>query len=129
MKKRFLDVLKNADSFFVYNKGEKVKADRVEFLREFLKMAENCYYMPCIGVAKDDVIKKALKDGYWVEFCFDKIAEYADQSFTSLLMHIRPKFNGFNVVRGIDGVYEGKTFYLSLAIDSTEFFNHLKEKY
>ena len=62
MKKRFLDVLKNADSFFVYNKGEKVKADRVEFLREFLKMAENCYYMPCIGVAKDDVMGRRMQD-------------------------------------------------------------------
>lgn len=128
MKVKFIDVLTSADTITVYKNGNKVDINKEEFNRQFRFMVEHAYYMPGMGIAKDSIIQKELKKGYWVEFGYLSKKTFAEYDFTSLILRLQPDLDGFNVVRGVNGKYEGKTFYLKLATMSTDFYDYIDEQ-
>ena len=51
---------------------------------------------------------------------------YADMEFDRLLIEIKPNMYGFNIIRGIGDLYEGRCYYLNLSDDSTKLYKFLK---
>ena len=129
MKTKFIDVLTRADTITLYKDGVKVDINTQEVLRQFKFMVELAYYMPGVGLVKDSVIQKERAKGYWLEFSYMDKVTFAEYEFTSLMIRLQPHLDGFNVVRGVDGKYEGKTYYLKLATMSTDFYEYIVENY
>ena len=72
-----------------------------------------------------------MKNGYWVKFIFNKTMVRSDMPFDELLLHVTKDAYGINIVRGNDGVYQGRCYYLDLENslnDLYDFIDGLSQK-
>jgi hypothetical protein len=84
-------------------------------LNDVIKEILNCSReMPAFGVSLDNETKTAIQNGVWLKFKYDKVENFNDMSFDTLLINIVPEYSGFNIIRGNHNVYEGRCFYISL---------------
>lgn len=125
MKKKFLDVMLSADSIVIYSDGKEFNIKEYSFKKEFLALSEGAYYMPGMAVAEDKVIKRERLSGIWLDFRFKNKVEFAELSFDTLTLRVRPNLDGFNVIRGNEGDFSGKTYYLQLATYSDDFYEYI----
>ena len=73
--------------------------------------------MPAFGVSLDEETRKAMQSGTWVELIYDNTMEVSGMSFESLLIEVKENYYGINIIRKLNGKYEGRCFYLDLAGD------------
>ena len=100
-----------------YNNGQietmtESQVDKVD--SHFQEAISNALEMPAFGVSLDKLTKEEMKKGFWLEFKFDETCCSSDMPFDSLLVKIEKSSFGVNLIRGNDGVYEGRCFYLDL---------------
>lgn len=126
MKKKFVDVLLSANEINLIKDGNIAHLNIVQFKEEFRVLTEGAYYMPGMAKAKDDVIKREKEKGFWLEFKFSKKTEFAEFSFDTLIIRVRPELDGFNVIRGNNGDFSGKTYYLRLATFTDDFYEYIE---
>ena len=81
-------------------------------------MLENSHTMPAFGVSIHSETLKALQSGVWLKLQYNGTQTIDEMSFDELLIEVNPDFNGFNIIRGNRGIYEGRCFYIDL-IDTT----------
>lgn len=104
-------VLFNDGSKTIFNKGD----DKYEMLIDsLLKISKDAHDMPAFGVSLDEETRKALSKGFWIELVFDGEHEFNEMPFESLLIGVEPEFSGFNLIRKVNGKYDGRCFYLQL---------------
>ena len=127
MKKKFVDMLLIATEVNLIKDGKAAHLDINRFREEFRALTEGAYYMPGMAIAQHNVIMKEKATGYWLEFIFKNGANFAEFSFDTLTLRVRPNLDGFNVIRGNNGEYSGKTYYLQLATDTTNFYDYIVE--
>lgn len=96
---------------FVYDKEDK---EYDEILDEINEMLIGSHEMPAFGVSIDKDTKEAKKIGVWVELKYDKVYSHNEMPFDSLLIQVEKNWNGFNIYRGNNGIYEGRCFYINL---------------
>ena len=77
------------------------------------------YEMPALGVSLDNLTKEEMRSGLWAEFLYDRVEEHRGMPFDSLLIRAKAEDCGYNAVRGVDGRYDGRVFYYSLARGKT----------
>ncbi len=80
----------------------------------------NANEMPAFAVSNDDLTRQKLADGTWIELQFSREQNYNDLPFEALLIEVDASFEGVNLIRKINGKYEGRCFYLNLSGDLTE---------
>ncbi len=101
----------NDDKKCLYFKGD----DKFEnVINEFLTICEDARDMPAYGVSLHNETAEAKKQGLWLELAFDSEQVFNEMPFESLLVHIEPQNQGFNLIRKYNGKYDGRCFYLSL---------------
>lgn len=88
--------------------------DYMKILNTFNEMIDGSHQMPALGVSIHELAIEGRKHGTWLEFNFDKTYCFNDLPFDALLIEIEPNFGGFNLIRRVDGRYDGRCLYLNL---------------
>ena len=89
--------------------------DKFEVLINTLKeVTNNSHEMPAFGVSIDELTREDMKNGLWIELCFDGVQSFEAMDFEGLLIKVEKDFHGFNLIRRNNGKYDGRCFYLSL---------------
>lgn len=88
-----------------------------QILSTFETMINSSHQAPAFGVSLDNLTRKEMENGVWLEFNFDSTCLNSEMPFDSLLINVQSDFNGFNIIRKYQNKYDGRCFYLNL-IDS-----------
>ena len=99
-----------------------------EIMDAFMNMCEGGYEMPALGVSINES-KKKFYDKFCIEFAFDKTMEHLGMEFNCLLIEINKDYCGFNILRGTDGIYNGRNYYFNLNKNMKNFYKTLTEKF
>ncbi len=112
----------------VYDDGQKTtfnKGDQKyeEILGALKHITNGAYDMPAFGVSLDKETRKSLNSGFWIELVYESEQEHNGMPFSSLLIEINKDYSGFNLIRQVNGKYEGRCFYLQLQENMEQLFN------
>ncbi len=130
-----IDFFSDTKSIDFYMDGQiiegvsKQQFDKFEDL--FSDALEGAKTMPAYSLTTDEDVKAAMQSGMWIEFTFNERKVVGDMPFDSLLIKICKDCKGINVIRGNEGVYGGKCFYLQLEGNFNkvyDFVNSLKKQ-
>ena len=77
-------------------------------------LCENSRDLPALGVSLHNETKEALSKNVWIELIYNNTIYHNEMSFDSLLINIQPNYMGFDLIRGLNGKYEGRCFHLSI---------------
>lgn len=100
-----------------------------EFEDLFNNAFENAKQMPAYAVCLNEMVKEEIKHGYWVKFIYSETQIKNEMPFDELLIHIEQDSSGVNILRGNNGIFEGRCYYFDLENnlnDVYEFINQLK---
>lgn len=87
-----------------------------------LEMTKNSRPMPAFSVSLDNETREDMKKGFWVELEFETTQTALEMHFDALLVKIERQYNGINIIRKLNGKYEGRCFYLDLEKDMDKLF-------
>ena len=128
------DLFSEVSMVEIYKDGQVIIMDenqQKEFDDIFCLAIKDARQMPAFGVSLDNLTKEEMKSGYWVRFIFDKTVVKSDMPFDELLLHVTKDAHGINIIRGNDGVYQGRCYYLDLENslnDLYDFIDGLSQK-
>ena len=78
------------------------------------------HMMPAFGVSIDAYTQEALSRGTWLKFNYLQTQTVEDMPFDTLLIELKPDDHGFTIIRGNDGKYEGRCYYVDLGEKSAK---------
>ena len=110
----------------IYNKGT---LEYNSILNEFKKVIYKSHQMPALGVSIDNLTREEKKKGVWLEFYFEETGYNSEMPFESLLVQVSLDNSGFNVIRGYDGKYEGRCYYINLVNNMNSLYFYLISNY
>lgn len=84
-------------------------------IKAWNEMTATAIRMPAFGVSIDELTRREMKQGLWTEFRYEKETSCAGMAFDRLLVCVKEEFRGFNVVRHVQGKYQGRCFYVDLS--------------
>lgn len=87
------------------------------------QMLDDSYTMPAFGVSIHTETLKAMQNDVWLKLQYAQTNYVDDMPFDELLIEVNPEFEGFNVIRGNKGIYEGRCFYINLDNNTMEQLN------
>lgn len=124
------DIVETAEYINIYNDGNMISYSNEEesfgvLVEGWKDLLNNSHEMPAFGVSLDRETTKALKDGIWIEFAFEKQNFYNEMPFEKLLVKVEKLWRGFNIVRyNSEGGYDGRCYYIDLAgKNMSDFYN------
>lgn len=123
-----INKLKENAMFYAYNNGNEIvltqeSQDKIEnLITASLKGARR---LPALGVSLHDETMQAVQSGVWLRFKFAKTFEVDGMPFDDILVEIRPDMYGTNLIRGNNGRYEGRCFYVDLKHNCNELYGYL----
>ena len=124
-----IDVFPYGQMSLIYNNNiiELTDEEKADIQSEFSKYLENAYDTPALAVIFPELYKEMLKDGYFLNFKFDAYYDINGLPFNELTIQIIEKGYGFNVFRGLDGVFQGRCFYVNTENVSTSLFECIQK--
>lgn len=90
------------------------QSDLDDFEKIFCDAIEEARQVPALGVAIDNLVKEDMKEGIWIKFIFEKTFIKSEMPFDELLINVQKNSSGFNIIRGNNGIYDGRCYYLEL---------------
>ncbi len=123
--------LTNASQVQVIVDNSYYKIEDVNEINKLLnQMLNNSINMPAFGVSIHTETLKAIKAGVWLKFSYETQQSVDGMTFDELLIEIKPEFQGFNIIRGNKGIYEGRCFYINLVDkDMKDLYNFINLTY
>ena len=128
------DLFQEAQMIKIFNEGQEIvisEQTKQEFDKLFVEAISNSRQMPAFGVSIHKLTIEEMKSGIWIKFIYDKTMQACNMPFDELLIHIQKDMHGVNVIRGNDGIYNGRCFYLELenSFDAVyEFLSNLQSE-
>lgn len=111
--------LANSNQVYVIENGDYYKIDNLENFNNVINnMLSSSHTMPAFGVSIHTETLKSIKTGVWLKLQYSTTQQVDDMIFDELLIEVNPTFQGFNIIRGNKGIYEGRCYYIDL-IDNT----------
>ena len=80
-----------------------------------ITMLQDSHTMPAYGVSLHNETIAAVQNGVWLILNFEDENWLDDMNFDQLLINVEPDFSGFNIIRGNNGKYEGRCYYIDLS--------------
>lgn len=122
------DFFEETDSITIFKDGKEktfpnTSSEFDDLLTKFMDMIYDSYEMPAFGVSIHEHTMQALQSGFWIKFNFKEQMKHNDMPFDALLVNIMPNDKGFNLIREVDGKYEGRCFYLNLENDMQSLYD------
>ncbi|MBO5102937.1 MAG: hypothetical protein J6C13_02470 [Clostridia bacterium] len=129
---KIYDFFEETNTITLYKNGEtKTYADNsAEFEQikaEFMETIYNSYEMPAFGVSIHEETIQALDFGTWIKFNFKERLTHNDMPFDALLINISPDYSGINLIREVDGKFEGRCFYINTENTFENLYNILQK--
>ncbi len=112
-----IDVLPFVESCNIIADGHTIELTQDEqknLLESVNSLFENSHTMPAFGVVFDDMYKEIVKEGYFVSLKFPQIMEVNELPFDELVFEVNPEYQGFNLMRGMKGIFQGRCIYIDL---------------
>ncbi len=112
------DLFCEADSVEIYKDGQiysLTNEQEQEFDKIFCNIMEGATQKPAFAVSVDELTKEELKTGYWVKFIFNETIFKSNMPFDELLIKVTQNASGVNIIRGNNGDYQGRCYYLDLS--------------
>ena len=112
-----VDLFSEASMVEIYKDGEVYllnQEQQKEFDEIFCEIMEGAIQKPAFAVSLDDLTKEEMKSGFWVKFIFDNTMFKSEMQFDELLFNVTENAHGVNIIRGNDGIYQGRCYYLDL---------------
>lgn len=118
--KELTDAVQTAGRIIVIADGrehcfEKGDAAFRAIIKAWNEMTATAIRMPAFGVSIDELTRREMQQGLWTEFRYEKETSCAGMAFDRLLVCVKEEFRGFNVVRHVQGKYQGRCFYVDLS--------------
>lgn len=116
---RLYDFFTNSNRITLYKNGknqtyEKSSPEYTAILDSFLETIRDSNEMPAFGVSLHDLTVKSMEQGTWIKFEFPEQMEHSEMPFDALLVNVVANWQGFNIIRELDGEYTGRCYYLDL---------------
>lgn len=103
--------------------------EQQDLMKEICEMFEDAHTMPAFGVVFDEMYKQEIQEGQFVKLKFPKVFEVNGLPFDELVFKVSPEYHGFNLMRGMNGVFQGRCIYIDLQdktmADLDEYLNSL----
>ena len=134
MQANMVDLFSEEYMIEIYKDGQIVEIDKDQFDKFeeiFCESIENSRQMPAFAVSIHEHTIEAMQSGFWIKFIFDKVIVKSGMPFDSLLINVTKDCYGINIIRGLDGKFEGRCYYLDLENtlnDLYEFIDLLETK-
>lgn len=112
-----IDVLPLVTNYNLFVNGNVVELTETEMqgLQEQVqKMFEGSHTMPAFGVVTNDIYQEDIKSGYFISMKFDCPIQINDLPFDELVFRVEKDFHGFNLMRGMNGIFQGRCIYIDL---------------
>lgn len=93
-----------------------------DLLNEVEKLFQSGHTVPAFGVVFDEMYKDEIKEGQFVKLKFSNVFEINGLPFDELVFKICPDYHGFNLMRGMNGVFQGRCIYIDLHENTMEDF-------
>ncbi len=125
-----IDLFSQASTIKFYKDGQELvlsTEEQEKFEDLFCQAIENSLEKPAYSVSLHDQTVEAMKEGFWVKFIFNQTMVKHEMPFDELLIHIEQDCHGLNVIRGNNGKYEGRCFYLDLEGTLDDVYNFLNQ--
>ena len=123
-----VDLFREEYMIEIYKNGESVELSQEqfnEFEEIFCESIEGARQMPAYGVSIHEHTIEAMKSGFWIKLIFDKVIVRSGMPFDSLLINVTKDCYGINIIRGLDGRYEGRCYYLDFDKTLDELYNFI----
>ena len=106
----------HVSEIYIFTNGSKLVLQRPEEQFKFLidqiqNLFQNSRLMPAFGVSLHEETQNALMEDEWIQLNFPKTLSVDGLEFDSLLFKIETT-GGMNLIRLVNGKYEGRCFYL-----------------
>ena len=128
MQANMVDLFSEDYMIEIYKDGQLVEIDKDQFDKFeeiFCESIEGSRQMPAYGVSIHEHTIEAMKSGFWIKFIFDKVIVKSGMPFDSLLINVTKDCYGINIIRGLDGRYEGRCYYLDFDKTLDELYNFI----
>ena len=125
-----IDLFSQVKTIKFYKDGQELvlsAEEQEKFEDLFCQAIENSLEKPAYSVSLHDQTVEAMKEGFWVKFIFNQTMVKHEMPFDELLIHIEQDCHGLNVIRGNNGKYEGRCFYLDLERTLDDVYNFLNQ--
>jgi len=86
-------------------------------------LCENSNEMPALGVSIHNETITELKKGLWLILKYNDTQYHKDMPFDELLININSEDFGFNIIRGNNGTYDGRCYYLNINSNMSNLHN------
>lgn len=107
--------LTQADQAYVIVDNDYYKVEDVNKLNEvMLGVVQDSHTMPALGVSIHTETLDAIRNGVWIKLQYNGTQYVDDMLFDELLIQVEQDYNGFNIIRGNRGIYDGRCYYLDL---------------
>ena len=125
----FIDIFSYGQMNLIYNNQiiEMTDEDKADIQKELIKYLENSYDSPALAVTFPEFYKEMLKDGYFLNFKFDKHYEFNGLPFDEVTIKVEDNAYGFNIFRGENGVFQGRCIYINTENSSSDLYKVIKE--
>lgn len=123
-----LDLFSEECMIEIYKDGQIASINEEQFDKFeeiFCASIEGSRQMPAYGVSIHEHTIEAMKSGFWNKFIFDKVIVRSGMPFDSLLINVTKDCYGINIIRGLDGRYEGRCYYLDFDKNLDELYNFI----
>ena len=106
---------------YVMIDGDYYNIDNLNELNLVLNnMLQESHSLPAFGVSIHTETLNAIQKGVWLKLQYNGTQAVDGMPFDELLIEINPDYNGFNIIRGNRGIYDGRCFYVDLMSQSME---------
>lgn len=89
-------------------------AQAKSILSAIASMNEGGWEMPGYGVSIDRLTREEMKKGMWLRLVYDERQTRNEMPFDSLLIRVKSEYCGYDLIREVDGKYQGRVFYFNL---------------
>ena len=81
---------------------------------QILQMFENVHTLPSFGVVFNDMYQEQIQQGKFVSLKFGEVLELNSLPFDELVFEVVSESQGINLMRGMNGVFQGRCIYVDL---------------
>lgn len=116
-------IISGCEQIVIYSDGEiksyEKGADQYnDIMASWTRMTDDALEMPAYGVSLDELTRREMTAGLWVEFEFKERLARHNMPFEKLLVKVEEGYRGFNLIRyTAEAGYSGRCFYLQLNDD------------
>lgn len=83
--------------------------------QKVLDLFEDSRTVPALGVIFDDLYHQEIQNGRYISLRFDRVFEVNELPFDELVFRVDAESQGVNLMRGMNGVFDGRCIYVNFA--------------